>query len=296
MRIDSGLVLLACGMSLVCLSGWASDRWNIRDEETVNQTLLLAGVPMRLMVDNVNGYVHVKGTDGAQVRVTAHKTIRAETDSDLQKAKNEVKLKMTQEPGTVSIYYDAPWRCRGDHQDCSGRDTGRRFYEVTYDIDVEAPRNARPVISTVNGGNVRIEQTAGNFDISNVNGAITMTGVSGSGDVHTVNGPVTVSFARNPTEASSFKSVNGPIEVYFQPPLSADLSFKTMNGGIYANFDVIVKAAANATAEQRGGRFVYRSNGEKHATAGQGGAALSFNTVNGDIRLHQSEQGPKSNE
>ena len=69
-----------------------SDRWSVREEETIRKTLTLSGPPMRLLVDNVDGYVHVTGTSGSQVRVTAHKTIRADTDSDLQQAKSEVKL------------------------------------------------------------------------------------------------------------------------------------------------------------------------------------------------------------
>jgi hypothetical protein len=69
--------------------------------------------------------------------VTAHKTIRAETDADLQQAKAEVKLEIEEKPGSVSVYYGAPWRCNGEGGGCHGEH--RHFYNVTYDIDVAVP-------------------------------------------------------------------------------------------------------------------------------------------------------------
>jgi hypothetical protein len=141
MKFTLWLALLASGSAALCSASSHSDRWPVREQETIQKTLNLSGPPMRLVVDNVDGYVHVTGGSGSQVRVTAHKVIRAETDSDLQQAKNEVKLDMSEKPGTVSIYYDAPWRCNGEGRGC--HDQQRRFYNVTFDIDVEVPRPAR---------------------------------------------------------------------------------------------------------------------------------------------------------
>jgi hypothetical protein len=85
------------------------------------------------------------------------------------------------------------------------------------------------------------------------------------------------------------------LEVYFQPGLSADLLFQTMNGGIYTDFDVTARATAAAQGEQRDGKFIYRSKGPHGARVGQGGPELSFNTLNGSIRLHDT-QGALKNE
>lgn len=287
---------VVCAMLFAAASFAASnsDRWSVRDEETIRKTLTLSAAPMRLLVDNVDGYVHVRGTSGSQVQVTAHKTIRADADSDVQEAKNEVKLTIEEKPGTVSVYYDAPWRCNNC---CNGgcRGEHRRFYNVTYDIDVEVPRAARAVVSTVNHGDVRVDGTAGDFDVSNVNGGIAMTSVSGSGDVHTVNGPIRVEFAKNPPGASSFKSVNGQLDISFQSGLSADLLFKTFNGQIYSDFDVAPRATPIET-ERKDGKYVYRSNRLQGGRTGQGGPQLSFDTLNGSIRLHRAGQGGGGNE
>ena len=291
MKIFPCLMLIGCGSALlvVARSNREHERWSIRDQETIQRTLTLSGTPMRVVVDNIDGYVHVTGTNGSEVRVTAHKTIRADADSDVQEAKNEVKLEMTQKPGSVEIYYDAPWRCGGNGGCCCGEQHRRRFYNVTYDIDVQVPRGARPVVSTVNNGDIRVEGTTGDFDVSNVNGGISMSEVSGSGDVHTVNGPIAVRFAKNPSGSGSFKSVNGQLDVYFQPEFSADLLFKTFNGQIYSDFDVSPRATPVAENGEHNGRFVYRSNGLRGGRVGRGGPELTFDTLNGNIRLHRAD-------
>ena len=281
------VAFLGLSAAALSLASSHSDRWTVRDTDTIQKTLPLSAAPMRLLIDNVDGYVHVTGTAGSEVRVTAHKTIRAETDADLQEAKAEVKLDIEEKPGTVSVYYDAPWRCNGENGGCHGE--RRHFYNVTYDIDVEVPTAARIVVSTVNNGDVRVEKTSGDFEVSNVNGGIKMQSVAGSGDVHTVNGPIVVQFAKNPPSACSFRSINGQLDVYFQRDLSADLSFKTFNGQIFTDFDVTAKPAPVAESEQRDGKFVYRSNGLRAGRAGAGGPEFTFDAFNGNIRLHRQQ-------
>lgn len=280
-------LLLASGLGLLCFARSHSDQWPVREQTTIEKTIDLSAPPMRLVIDNVDGYVHVTGSSGSAVHVVAHETIRAETDSDLQEAKKEVKLEIDSKPGTASVYYDAPWRCNNGC--CSGcGDRHRRFYNVTYDIDVQVPHTARTVVSTMNNGDLRLEGT-GDFDISNVNGAIVMNAISGSGDAHTVNGPVTIHFARNPTGPCTFKSINGEMNAYFPTELSADLAFKTFNGQIYSDFDVQPRAipASQTEHQENKFKFVYRSNGIRGGRAGHGGPELTFDAFNGNIRLHR---------
>ncbi len=287
MKLSFYLVLAGSGLAALCSSRPGSDRWPVREQETMQKTLTLSGAPMRLVVDNVEGYVHVTGTDGSQVRVTAHKEIRAETDSDLKEAKSEVSLEISGNSGSASVYYDAPWRCNGQGSGCHGNQ--RRFYTVTYDIDVEVPRAARSVVSTVNNGDVRVAQVDGDFEIGNVNGGISMSAVSGSGDVHTINGSIAAHFARNPSASTSFKTINGQIDAYLRSDFSADLLFKTFNGEIYSDFEVSPRPTPAAETEQRDGKFVYRSKGPKSGRVAHGGPELSFDSMNGNIRLHREQ-------
>ena len=125
-------------------------------------------------------------------------------------------------------------------------------------------------------------------------GGIKMAEVSGSGDAHTVNGAITAQFANNPSAVTSFKSVNGMIDVYFQPGLSADLLLKTFNGQVYTDFDVTARPTPVGATEQRNGKFVYHSSGFRAVRVGSGGPELTFNTLNGDIRLHNNSRGTES--
>jgi hypothetical protein len=83
--------------------------------------------------------------------------------------------------------------------------------------------------------------------------------------------------------------VNGALDAQFQPGLSADLFFKTFNGQIYSDFDVTPLPVPAGGAERRNGMFVYRSNRQSSGRAGRGGPELSFETLNGGIRLHQEQ-------
>src|ERR1700733_3907298 len=110
MQVLFRLMLLASGLTLVSYGEHNHSRWPVREEETIEKTVTLAAAPLRVVVDNVDGYVHVTTTNGSQVHVKAHKIIRAEDQTDLQQAKSEVKLDISEEPGTVTVYYDTPWR------------------------------------------------------------------------------------------------------------------------------------------------------------------------------------------
>ena len=293
------LMLVASGLVLLSLpkSGSGAQRprdWPVREQETIQKTLSLTTAPMRVLVENVDGYVHVTTGSDSQVRMTAHKIIRAESETDLIQAKKEVKLNIFQEPGTVEIEYEAPGVCRNGRGDCQDHQQ-RRFYEVSYDIDLQIPRTAKPYVSTVNNGDVRVDGTTGDFEVKNVNGAIDLKNISGSGSVRTVNGQITVHFARSPRAETSFSTVNGDVDTYFPADISADLRFKTFNGGIYSDFDVAAVPVPDTQGERQGSRFVYRSNGLKGGRVGHGGPQITFNTLNGNIRLHRAGLSTSSN-
>jgi hypothetical protein len=284
MKLTLSVMLSAWWVLLLYSASSNKSHWTVQEQETIQNTPPLSSPVGRVVVDNVEGYVHVTGTTGSQVQISAHKVIQAKTDADLQQAKNEVKLEITEKAGSVSVYYDAPWRCNR----CCCSEEHRHFYDVTYDIDIQLPRAVETVISTVNNGDIQMDGTTGNFDIGNVNGGIRMTGIAGSGDAHTVNGPIDIHFAKNPSGPGSFKSINGRLDFYFQADFAADLLFKTFNGQVYSDYEVVARVTPQSVVEHRGDKFVYHSNGMKAARVGNGGPELSFDTLNGDVCLHKA--------
>jgi hypothetical protein len=198
-----------------------------------------------------------------------------------------------EEPSNISLYVDGPFRdC-----DCDGGENGRRRrtgnrwrdrqYEVRYDFVLKVPRRVGLTLSTVNRGDIKIEGTTGDFEVTNVNGGIEMLDIAGSGRVGTINKDVRIVFRTNPIGPSSFKTLNGDVVVSFQPPLAADLRLKTFNGGMYTDFETTALPTLTPVSERKGGKFVYKSDRSAGVRVGGGGPELRFETLNGDIRILQ---------
>jgi hypothetical protein len=204
-----------------------------------------------LDVDCVNGSIAVTGDSGGTIRVEGEKIIRAADRQEVERAKREVVLDINEKDGIGQLYVNGPFRDNGHaSQDHGFHDHRDREYEVTYNFTIHVPRAAGLRLRTVNGA-VKAEDTAGKFDVHNINGGITMTNIAGSGTADTMNGPTIVAFRENPRGDSYFKSFNGRVDVTFQPDLSADVRLKTFNGSAYTDFDVTALATVAGSAERR---------------------------------------------
>jgi hypothetical protein len=277
---------LVIAVGLMASANAQRSRYPVVDETTITRTLAFAaGSAGVLDVRNINGFLHVTAGDGPNVEMSIHKTIRARSDADKADAERDVRLDFVEHaPRVEAIVRDRRNHVCGEdsHDD---RNWDRVYYDVKFDFTIRVPRDLQLRLCTVNGGDLTVDGTRGNFDVDNVNGRIDMTGVAGSGHAHTVNGPVKVSFTANPIAASSFKTVNGNVDVSFQDGLSADLRMKTMNGGLFTDFDAQpLPSPAAAIGERRNGRFVYRANEFTRVRVGRGGPEMTFETLNGSIR------------
>src|SRR5579883_2449327 len=246
----------------------AAPRRDYQDDEPLPRSFTVSGPGRKLIVDNISGYVHVTGGSGGTIEVSVARHTDAESNAALARAKSEVSLEMSQEGGTVTLYEDGPFRHRGD--------SGNRGYDVKFDYDIQVPADTVLDLKTINAGDIVVKNTTGDYSIHGLNGGIEMDGIAGAGTVHTLNGPVKVRFARNPVKEASFHSLNGAVEVHFQPGLNADLKFHTLNGGVYTDGDVTVGGDG---MQQVGRRLT-------HGRIGSGGPLLSFDTLNGSIKLY----------
>jgi hypothetical protein len=287
-------VTLAFGIALVAAAdAQRSSRYQVVDESEVTRTLNFAAGGGRILdVRNTHGFIHVEATTGSSVQMTIHKVVRGETSADVAEGQRDVRLEFKESaPRVEATVFDRRGHYCGEQWD--GRDGDRNWdrvhYEVRYDFTIKVPRDAQLRLCTVNGGDVIVNGTQGDFDVTNVNGLIEMKGVAGSGRAHTVNGPVTVTFTANPKQASSFKTVNGNVDVLFLDGLSAELAMKTFNGGLFTDFDVQPLPAATVPAgERRNGRFSYRANEFTRVRVGSGGPQITFETLNGNVRARRA--------
>jgi len=259
--------------------------WRVQDQESIQRSFdVTAGSgPAKLLVDNVSGFVHVTGYAGRQVQVSVQKHIAADSNEALAEAKRDVKLDMTQQGNYVRLYVDGPFRGNGG---VNYRGDDYYGYRVIFDYEIQVPAATELVLKTINNGEIQVKKTTGDFEINGLHGGIDMEEISGAGTIRTLNGPLKVSFTKNPTKDTEFRTLNGKMDIYFQAGLDADLNFHTLNGGIYTDFDVTTRPSS-VTAGNVDGKFVYRSDRRSmEASTGKGGPVLTFNALNGAIRLH----------
>jgi hypothetical protein len=272
------------GLALVATLGADSRDWKTEAREPFHYTF---SSDTSLDVDNVDGHIQVTGDNSKTIRVEGERIIRAADQQELNRAKNEVRLDVNEKDGVAQLYVNGPFR--GNH---SNDDHGFHLhyddhrYEVTYNFVIKVPRDLGLRLRTVNG-NVDTDNTRGKFDIRGVNGAVNMRAAGGSGSLQTVNGTAAADFAENPKGNCSFKTVNGEINTGFPASLSADVHVKTLNGGAFTDFDSTAMLPARAEAARSNGKFVFRQNHDTSLRIGSGGPDLSFQTVNGSIRIRK---------
>jgi hypothetical protein len=284
--------VLALSMTVVSLG--AADRYAVHRETTARKTLRFSGsgVPT-IDVRAMSGPVHVSGYDGRDVEIEARTTISAEDDGAAGEAERDVTLDTKEDGSTVEAVVRESGRAGCGESESSRRRAwwDRRRYEVSVDLTIRVPAGARVRLCTVNSHDVRVDGTSGDFDIQNVNGAIVLDNVRGSGRVTTVNGRVEATFAEAPRAESLFKTVNGEIAVTLPAATSANLRLKTQHGGVFTDFDVVPEPIqATPSKELRNGRYVYRFDGYSAVRIGRGGPELTFETLNGDVRVRRASR------
>jgi hypothetical protein len=262
--------------------------YKFQEKEEIRNVLKFQDVsrPGTLLVDNVFGSISVEAADRQDIELAAVRTIRAKTKDKLDRAKAEVKLDLKGVGTDIDVYVDGPFRCQVDG--CKGlrwRDWG---YEVRYDFVLKVPRRTSVVLKTVNDGDIIVRGVEGDFDVSNVNGRVTLEAVAGAGEAHTVNGKVRAAFRRNPAEACSFETVNGDVELVFASGLAADIRLKSMNGEAFSDFTVTPLPAEAVKREVEDGRTVFKRGGYTGVRAGKGGPEIRCETLNGDIFIKKS--------
>ena len=264
----------------------------LREERKESRRLQFSGQGVRTLdVRALNGTIRVTGDGGADVRLEATTSFEADTKEDLSAALRDVTIEGREEGTTVVIAArdrGAP-TCgeQGNWQQPAWWDRRRADTSVT--LAIQVPRDVRVRLCTVNGAEAMVDGTQGDFDVSNVNGRIVLRGMRGSGRASTVNGGIEATFDASPQAESLFKTVNGDITVTLPRDLAADLRIKTMRGGVFTDFDTVEQPVEREPSRRAGQpRFMYRPRGFSNYRVGKGGPELTFETLNGEVRIQRA--------
>jgi len=273
------LVFILTMVTTVLIRG--DEHYKLEKKDTINKVFQFTSPEKEktVKVDNVFGSITVSGTQTAEARLEAKKSLRADSQEDLLKAERDVTLKMAEKDNQLDIYVDGPFRCRNGSINWSDND-----YIVVYDFILQVPEKTNLIIKTVNDGDILVKNVRGNFTVRNVNGHIELQDIAGPVNCKTVNGRIRAAFREDPAAACAFTTVNGDLEISFSAKLAADFQLKTLNGEIYTDYPSTYLPDKSATESSRQkGRFVYRSNRRQGVRIGAGGPEIRMETLNGDI-------------
>ena len=229
------IVALLTGLGIICAIPNANGR---EFKEHLSKEFTVAGDASNatLFIYNISGFIKVEGYAGNKVILEMDKTITADDEKSLETGKKEFTLSFGQQSDSIIAYISSPFDSRPHRKWNHNDDRDDIEYDFNVDFTVKVPFNMNLHISTVNEGAIIVNNVGGVLNVNNVNDEIKISNAKGKTSAHTVNGDVTVSYAKNPPEESSYYTINGDIKVNYQPDLSADLQFKSMNGEFFTDF------------------------------------------------------------
>ncbi len=277
---------------ILCLPAFANAQ-TFTDKITKELRFEKASVNNTLVLANINGSMSVQGYDGDKILIEAERTIKAKTDARLEQGKKEMQLMQIDKLDTLIVYVGGGCNHFGYrtnrkhnngwsyHWDCDNGDCNPP-YDYIFNFSVKVPRGINVEVSTVNEGNVTVENINGAVKANNINGAIRLTSIGGPADACTINGDVDIDYLRNPNKDCKYYSLNGDINALFVKGLAANMSFKSFNGDLYTNVLKLegLPAVIEKNESKDGLKLKVSSNRFK---IGTGGALQDFETFNGDV-------------
>ena len=241
-------------------------------------------------VDNMHGAVEVEGYNGKTIIIEVVKTITGKSSEIVARGKREINLKVEKKGNKIYAYSDSPYTFfdietgKYSHRENWNSRRSRRKYAYSLDFKIKVPNNVSIDVSTVNDGDIYVENMHGeNISANNVNGAITLKNVSGATDVNALNKDINIVYTQNPTKESWYRSLNGDINIKFKDALNANVSHRTMNGDFYTNYSVsnlAPKVVKEQVRKSKGVKYKIRSKGQ--FKIGNGGVQLNFDQLNGN--------------
>lgn len=242
-----------------------------------------ASADMRLEIDEIIvGNIQITGWDRDEMEVVGH----------LGRDVNELLIEGGSERYEIGVDTE-DWDRWDDGRGRRGRDADDRN-DVDVDLEIHLPRGASLDIETVTAP-IHVQDVVGHIRLETVTGTIEYEGDAPSLSLETVTGDIRA--AGSSLERGQFESVQGDIVWTGGIAARGRISFDTVGGsvemrlpdGVSASFDVETTMGDIDTdfevRTQRVSRWTRAQ--ELHFTIGDGGAEISIETLQGDVRLRR---------
>lgn len=279
--------LLTISLLTVCLlTAMAQQSQSISEELNLPQN----SSEYKIKIMNLHGKVEVQGHAGTSVELQAQKTVDASRRGNADHLAQEWSLAFRQEGNTILVYADGPgvvvkqnssgdWNYNVKHDGKEGT--------VKFDIVLRVPDKVIVNASTINGGDVLMQDLQGDASGSNVNGSVRLSNISGNVSATTVNGDVEVQSRTAPDTDTQFTTVNGAVRLTYPPQLAAIIQYTSVSGDFYTDFSVTA-TPLKEEHKKKGGTY-YKIGGKSALQVGNGGPKIKITTVNGDMYLKKGE-------
>lgn len=232
--------------------------------------------PGKLKVGVVRGSISVNGYDGKEVIIRYGSEDEEDNDREVTKnglrriSNNTIGFEAREDDNEVEIGGVSPMR------------------DISFEISV--PRNFSLELSTVNGGDIIIENVNGEMEIQNVNGEITLNNVSGSAVANTVNGDIKATFNTiAPNKPMAFSNLNGDIDVTLPSNAKVTVKMKSEWGELFTDFDMDItrRDQGKIDTSSDSGTYKVSVNNWIYGNINGGGQEYLFKSMRGDIYIRK---------
>ncbi len=158
-------------------------------------------------------------------------------------------------------------------------------YKRSIDLTIRVPQNFSLYLSTVNDGDITVDNVNGDFEIKNVNGEITMTNISGSVNANTTNGKLKIGFNKIDANTNmALSSFNDDIDITLPKTAKVTVKAKSDNGEVYTDFDMVLeKKSPKVETNSRSNTYRVKVEQWVYGKINGGGIEIMMKSFNGDI-------------
>ncbi len=242
------------------------------------------GKPGYIEVGLVNGFIHVVGYTGKDVVIDASSDGAQRNRNDERSSGRSAESGMRRIPTSNAL-------------DVSAEEKNNRVkvsatsHSKPVDLTIKVPQRFSLKLTTVNQGDITVENVSGELEINNVNGPIELTNIGGSAVANTINGDLKATFRDIDSKAPmAFSTLNGRVDVTFPNSTKANLKLKSDRGDIFSDFDIdIDKAQPKASRSSQSGMYRVTIEDWVYGKVNGGGPEIMMKSMQGNIYVRKAK-------
>ncbi|HEY4061312.1 MAG TPA: DUF4097 family beta strand repeat-containing protein [Puia sp.] len=272
------------GMALLLITGMeVSAQKDKETKESSNEQLVVPlsspGKHYSLRVGITTGSIKVVSYPGKEIVIDVHSRGRGSDDGDRDEG-----------TGMRRIHTPDGYEVTA-HEDDNNVTVHNSNPNKSMDLSLKIPQDVKLTLSTVNGGDIDVENIKGEIEVQDVNGSIRLTNIEGSVVANSVNGGVTVSFLSvDPKAPMAFSTLNGNVDVTLPASTKANLKLKSDRGEIFSDFDIAIDKSEPKVVKSSDNKM-YKLEKEDwvKGTINGGGVEILMKNMQGGIYIHKAK-------